>query len=183
MALATGLVIATSAVAVAAVEISEIKGRERILVDLKNATADEALQKLSKRYGFQIQASGAAVGAARLTAKLEGEPVALIRRLLRHHNHIIQMSSSKPIGIERIVIIAVGGQRVVPMSDRDGDGAHRVPPGSPRTVVRQPDGRPLPPGQRPRPPGPRPRAADDDDDSADGETLGDRTPGDDPDDS
>lgn len=134
----------------ALVEIRELDGNRRIRIELKDATAEEVLAELARRYSFKIALTGTISGPQRLTATYEGAPLALIRRLLRHHNHLLQMSPASPIGIGRIVIVGLVGSA----------SPSRQPPTDGRPPLAD-GGRPLPPGQPLR----RPPAGSDDGDA------------------
>jgi hypothetical protein len=80
-------------------------GPERIVVEAKDATVDEVLAVLSKRFGFAVERSAGASPPVRFSGSLKGSLDELLERLLRHQPHIVVRTAEAEAGIGRVLLL------------------------------------------------------------------------------
>ena len=104
-AIITGLLWFSSAVDAATVDVFGDDPRKVVTVVVEDASIDQILQGLARRYGFRIKVvQNVGVGEL-LSEKMSGRLDEVVGRLLRNRNHMIVRSPDSPCGIEAVMIL------------------------------------------------------------------------------
>jgi hypothetical protein len=84
----------------------EEAGPGRVVVEASDATVDEVLAALARRFEFAVERSAPANLPVRFTGRLQGSLDDLLAHVLRHEGHMIVRSTEARAGVSRIVLIA-----------------------------------------------------------------------------
>ncbi len=105
--------------ALAEVAISKEEAGANVVVEAKNATVDEVLEKLGEQYGFKTERTGGA-DAQRISGRYAGPIDTVLARVLRGEGHLIERSPEAPTGIVRIVVFGSGQGGQTAVAQRQG---------------------------------------------------------------
>jgi hypothetical protein len=87
----------------------EEAGPNRVVVEASDATVDEVLAVLARRFEFVVERNAPANLPVRFSGRLEGSLDDLLTHVLRHEGHMIVRSTEARSGISRVMLIAGAG--------------------------------------------------------------------------
>jgi hypothetical protein len=87
----------------------EAPSADRVVVEASDASVDEVLAVLAKRFEFAVERSAPLGQAVRFSGRLQGSLEELLNRLLRHEGHMIVRSAEAQAGISRVLLIEAKG--------------------------------------------------------------------------
>lgn len=89
--------------------VVEAGSPDHVVVETRDADADEVLEALSARFAFAIEGHARAGGAMRYSGPLHGSLDQLIERLLRHEQHVVVRSAEAAAGVSRVIFLEAKG--------------------------------------------------------------------------
>jgi hypothetical protein len=82
---------------------------DRVVVETRDANADEVLEVLSSRFAFAVVGHARAGRDMRYSGPLHGSLDQLIERLLRHEEHVVVRSAEAAAGVSRVIFLDAKG--------------------------------------------------------------------------
>jgi hypothetical protein len=89
--------------------VIEAASPDHVVVETRDANADEVLEALSARFAFAIEGEARARLAIRYSGLLRGSLDQLIERLLRHQEGIVVRSAEAAAGVSRVIFLEANG--------------------------------------------------------------------------
>jgi hypothetical protein len=90
------------------VRVVETSGSDSVLIETRDASADEVLTVLAVHFDFAVERNVGSGQAIRFSGRLQGSLDQLLERLLRHEGHIIVRSAGARAGVARVVRLKDG---------------------------------------------------------------------------